>query len=486
MKRTLAAIFAGFAAQSAEATDMHELNGYTSRFFPLQRIEIDSPAGPAKDLLVVPVGWISGRTEKGNSWVGTSDERYVVQIAAMESNLEGDGTAQRSRLLDELRSRYSRDVVIRQDGDSTFFEGSMDVPGGPGPARSRSLIRLWPQGDQHNMLQFHVIVALSDWRSPEAEDLVNLFRAQLIRTRTSQPGKATDHRPPRAAAGGVTDGAPSFVLMADLARRLGSLKTVSLDGYRFKVPSTWDTGRDDKGAPWAASPNRDYALERRVRVLPAGGDWRETIKRRGAEILRELTGTDISGELEDGSLERMFALQIPAERSEHAGFKAWHWPQLLHIDGMVVEAWLSLYVRQSLWHASGTEDLEQLLGQQFTSLPPGDPRLVGSVKQGYGLDRLRPISAFGFIELNVPARWYDEYAEQGNMWVACEDEPDTGTLWIKYDLYGSDVDDLTVQAFAQPIRAKGAVPVSTPQAGRLLFHESHLDRENGEMLRFNR
>lgn len=283
------------------------------------------------------------------------------------------------------------------------------------------------------------------------------------------------------------EGEPLFVSLEELARRLGPLKTVSLDGHRFRVPSTWDTGRDDHGAAWTASPSRDYALERKARVLPAGPDWRATVKRRAAEILRDLTGQDISAELASANgLERMFALQIPVERSDHAGFKAWHWPQLLHIDGVVVEAWLSLYVRQNLWHASGTEDLEQLFGQQFTDLPPNDPRLVGSLRQGFGLDRLRPMQAFGFIGINVPARWHDEYAEKGGMWVACEDEPDTGTLWIRCDIYRGRVDDLTVETYARPIRAKGAVPRPTLQPGRRLLHEVKTDRENGEVLRFNR
>lgn len=283
------------------------------------------------------------------------------------------------------------------------------------------------------------------------------------------------------------EGEPSFVPLAELARRLGPLKTVSLDGYRFQVPGTWDAGRDDNGVAWAASPNRDYALERKSRVLPAGPDWRGTVKRRAAEILRDLTGQDIAAELASADgLQRMFALQIPAEGSDHTGFKAWHWPQLVHIDGIVVEAWLSLYVRQNLWHASETEDLEQLFGQQFTQLPPNDPRLVGSLKQGFGLDRLRPMKAFDFIGLNVPARWYDEYAEKDDMWVACEDEPDTGTLWIRCDIYHGQVDDLTVETYARPIRANGAVARPTPQVGRLLLHEVKMERENGEMLRFNR
>lgn len=285
----------------------------------------------------------------------------------------------------------------------------------------------------------------------------------------------------------ATEGAPLVVPMAELVRRLGPLKTVSLDGYRFQVPAAWDTGRDDQGAPWAAAPSRHYALERRVRVLPAGPDWRATVKRRAAEILRELTGQDISGELASADgLERMLALQIPSERSDHAGFKVWHWPQLLHIDGVIVEARLSLHVRESLWHAAGTEDLEQLFGQQFTDLPPGDPRAVGSLKHGFGLDRLRPMQAFGFVELNVPARWYDEYAEKDGMWIACEDEPDTGTLWIWCDVYSGQVDDLTVETYARPVLERGAVSRPTPLAGRRLFYEVTTDREKGVMLRFNR
>ena len=72
------------------------------------------------------------------------------------------------------------------------------------------------------------------------------------------------------------------------------------------------------------------------------------------------------------------------------------------------------------------------------------------------------------------------------MWVAGEDEPDTGTLWIKYDVYGGDVDDLTVEAFAQPLRANGAVSRATPHAGRKLLYETHTAREKGEMLCFYR
>lgn len=465
------------------ASSVFELDGYTSRYFLLQRMAIDSPAGPTKDHLIVPAGWISGQTENGNTWVGASDERYVVQIAATEGDLQGDGPVQRRELLASLRQRYDTDVVVRQEGDRTFFEATSEMPGGPVAARARSLIRIWPQGTQFNMLQFHVIVGRRDWGTPEADDVIQLFRAQLVRASTTRPDELAADRDQTTSS----NGAPAFVPIEELARRLGPLKTVSLDGYRFRVPAAWDTGRDDGGAAWAASPSRDYALERKVRLLPTGPDWRATIKRRAAAILRDLTGQDISGELASADgLERMFALQIPAERSDHAGFKVWHWPQLVHIDGAVVEAWLSLYVRQNLWHASGTEDLEQLFGQQFTEQPPGDPRTVGSLKQGFGLDRLRPMKAFGFIELNVPARWHDEFAEKDGMWVACEDEPDTGTLWIRCDIYRGQVDDLTIETYARPIRAMGAVPRPTAQAGRLLLHEVKMERERGEMLRFNR
>lgn len=465
------------------ASSVYELDGYTSRYFSLQRMAIDSPAGPTKDHLIVPTGWISGQTENGNTWVGASDERYVVQIAATEGDLQGDGSLQRRELLASLRQRYGTDVVVRQEGDHTFFEATSEVRGGPVAARSRSLIRIWPQGGQFNMLQVHVIVGQRDWGTPEADDVIQLFRAQLVRASTTRSDELAADRDQAASS----KAAPAFVPIEELARRLGPLKTVSLDGYRLRVPAAWDTGRDDDRAVWAASPNRDYALERKVRVLPAGPDWRSAVKRRAAEIMRELTGQDISGELASaGGLERMFALQIPAERSDHAGFKAWHWPQLLHIDGVVVEAWISLFVRQSLWHAAQTEDLEQLFGQQFTSLPPCDPRQVGSSKAGFGLDRLRPARAFGFVGFHLPERWYDEFDQQANMWIAGEDEPDTGTLWLKYDLYGGDVDDLTVEAFAQPLRAKGAVPRATPHAGRKLLYDTSTAREKGEMLRFHR
>ena len=480
MKRAVLALAACIAGFAAEASDVNELYGYTSRFFALQSLAIDSPAGGGKDRLVAPVGWISGRTERGNTWIGSPDERYVVQIAATEGDITGDGSAERRKLLASLRQRYDMDVVVRDEGNATVFEATSDMPGAE-PAQVRSLIRIWLQGRFINMLQFHVIVRRGDWGTPEAEDVIQLFRDQLQRASAARPEDVAQREPQ------AQPGAPTFVPMEELARKLGGLKTVSLDGYRFRAPASWDTGRDDNGVAWAASPSRHYALERKVRVLPAGGDWRAAVKRRAAEIFRDLTGQNISGELASAErLERMLALQIPVERSDHAGFKVWHWPQLLHIDGVIVEAWLSLHVRESLWHSAGTEDLEQLFGQQFTSLPPGDPRQLGSRKTGFGLDRLRPIKAFGFVELNVPARWYDEYTDKGDMWVACEDEPDTGTLWIKYDVYGGDVDDSTVEIFAQPIRARGAVPRPTPFVGRKLLHEVSTDREKGEMLRFNR
>lgn len=461
---------------------MYELDGYSSRYFSLKRMAIESPAGPAKDRLIAPEGWSSGRTAKGSSWIAAADERYVVQIAATESDLEGDGSAQRRELLASLHQRYGADAAVRQVGGMTFFEATSEVPGGPKPALARTLVRIWPQAGQLNMLQFHVVIGQRDWNTPEAEDVIELFRAQLFRASTTRSDEAT-----AGSAATAANGMPSFVPVDEFTRRLGPLKTVSLDGYRFRIPHDWDTGRDDNGAAWAASPSRDYALERKVRVLPAGPDWRGTVKRRAAEIMRDLTGQDISGQLASaGDLERMFALQIPVERSDHAGFKVWHWPQLVHIDGVIVEAWLSLHVRQNLWHASGTEDLEQLLGQQFTEQPPGDPRRVGSAKAGFGLDRKRPFHAFGFVGLDLPERWYDEFDAQENMWVAGEDEPDTGTLWIRYDVYGGDVDALTVEAFAQPVRANGGVERPTPHAGRKLLYETSTAREKGEMLRFHR
>lgn len=492
MKRAAAALLACFVAATAEASEVHELDGYTSRFFPLQRIELANPTGVANDKLIVPAGWVSGLTSRGNHWVGTGDDRYVVQIAASESDLEDDGAARRRELLDALRERYSRDVAVRQEGDSTFFEGTSDVPGGRHPALVRSLIRIWPAGDQLNMVQFHVIIAADEWGTPEAEDVISLFRAQLARVQATRPQDVAQGvaAQPSAAHGADT---PVEDMGAEpdydaLAAPLGPLKTISLDAYRFRVPHSWDTGRDDQGVPWTAPPSRDYGLERRVRLLPAGRDWRETMRARAAEILRDLTGRDMRREVGGLDVERMLALQVPVTKSDRDGFSAWHWPQLVHIDGNIVEAWLSLYVRERLWHSKDTEILEELFGQQFRRAPPGDPRLVGSLEEGYGFDRLRPIRAFDFIELNVPARWYDEYSAPDGMWVAAEDEPNTGTLWIGYDLFDvmGGADEVALEALAQQVSPRGAKRLPTRQPGRLVFYLSETGREKQDKLRFHR
>lgn len=262
-----------------------------------------------------------------------------------------------------------------------------------------------------------------------------------------------------------------------LAERLGPLKTISLDGYRFRVPHDWDTGRDDGGVPWTAPPQRDYGLERRVRLLPAGGDWRGTIASRAAEIMQMLTGRDMRQALAGLDVTRMVALQVPVEKSEREGFSTWHWPQLLHIDGVIVEAWLSLYVRDRLWHSADTQALEELFGQQFRRAPPGDPRLLGSLDEGFGFDRLRRLRAFGFIDLRVPARWYDEYSAPDGMWVACEDEPNTGTFWIEYDLFDGDT-DRPLERHRQAFDERGATPRPTGVPGRLLFYEKQPGKEN--------
>lgn len=51
---------------------------------------------------------------------------------------------------------------------------------------------------------------------------------------------------------------------------------------------------------------------------------------------------------------------------------------------------------------------------------------------------LKSISAFGCINLNVPAIWPSAWDEKAGMWCCCEDieDPaaDTGTLWIDYDV----------------------------------------------------
>jgi hypothetical protein len=255
-----------------------------------------------------------------------------------------------------------------------------------------------------------------------------------------------------------------------LAARLGPLKTISLDGYRFRVPHSWDTGRDDAGVPWAAPPERDYGFERRVRLLPAGRDWRETIRSRAAEIMQMLTGDDMRKTFAELDVKRMVVLQVPAAKSDREGFSAWYWPQLLHIDGVIVETWLSLYVRDRLWHGADTEALEELLGQQFRRAPPGDPRLLGSLDEGFGFDRLRPMRAFGFIDLQVPARWYDEYAAPDGMWVACEDEPNTGTFWVQYDLFDGARERL-LERYKNLFEKRGAISRAVDTPERLLFYE---------------
>lgn len=115
----------------------------------------------------------------------------------------------------------------------------------------------------------------------------------------------------------------------------------------------------------------------------------------------------------------------------------------------------------------------------------------------YDFQPLKRAVCFGFLQIDVPARWQWQRSEDG-MWGFYEEDEESGTLWVDYDLYRipSDTTGDVVGPLAERLMgmlAEGAPgrtveKLATDDGVTLIraVHDAEDTEEEGVMLRFFR
>lgn len=125
-------------------------------------------------------------------------------------------------------------------------------------------------------------------------------------------------------------------------------------------------------------------------------------------------------------------------------------------------------------------------------MEPGQPDASAGEDGADPFEPLKPIAAFGCINLKVPAIWPCAWDEKAGMWCCCEDleDPaaDTGTLWIGYDVIelGAPPADAAraaqaLEAVARQISLKKAPPRKPGEDAPELS-----DTATGKVIRYRR
>lgn len=179
------AIVLAVALQKRPAT-MHEFDGYRSRYFELMRMDIPDRTGTVRNSFVVPVGWQSGLTPSDNFWLSDRDANYIVQRTVRAKDLAGGAETARQAIIDEISSGPpSKTAVMDQrtyaSGRYTIFESATDMLYDGERVMTQHLFRIWPDGSKMYGVGYHVIVRNGLWDRPETRDIIDLFRAQLLR-----------------------------------------------------------------------------------------------------------------------------------------------------------------------------------------------------------------------------------------------------------------------------------------------------------------
>ncbi len=216
------------------------------------------------------------------------------------------------------------------------------------------------------------------------------------------------------------------------------LKVIMASGDKLVVPEDWIDGVTPKGNAWVGDGRQRYELQLSAEALPMEGDSQAmggVIERR---ILERLRAFGASGQVDDAKLSRTHGsvlIEVVTDDPRAPAVRTYNWVRLVREGGELLEFGFHLLVLHELWERPETLALIDLFGQQIRNVafPQDEP-------EGLGLSRLRAIHPFGFLTLRVPARWRDERDAESGEWFCGEDETDTGTLWIDYDVFQGNFD----------------------------------------------
>lgn len=218
-----------------DAQASHELNGYRSEFFPLQRIELKHRGDAGQSVMVAPSHWTQGLTSKDNIWMGDPNGDYTVQSVAFIQPLEGSLSETREKLVIDLidqataRGKVGNVEAKAEPGGIVFRFDNEDAERIP-DAFMRNMFFMQEVSEGLGVIGYHIVVRKTLWKSPQTADIVQLFRAQLLRARLDPEPDILDTLPPPD---------PKWMLA------FRELKIVEPYGFiRMRLPRRWQAHKD--------------------------------------------------------------------------------------------------------------------------------------------------------------------------------------------------------------------------------------------------
>lgn len=281
MKKTLglwAVMLASTLSLPAQAA--HELNGYRSEFFPLKRIELKHRGDAGQSVMVAPSHWTQGLTSRDNIWIGDPNGDYTVQSFAHIEPLAGTVRETMEKVMKDVvvHAGNRSDVVglnakVEDDAVVVTFE-SEDPAAAPG-MRLRNLFIMREVSEGVAVFGYHVVVRNALWRSPQTADIVQLFRAQLLRARLDPEPDIRDALPPPD---------PNWKLA------FRELKTIEPYGFiRMRVPRRWQAHRDPTVLMYFVPNEETGTMHIGYEVMP---NTEEAARRLGVEGKRTVKTMD--------------------------------------------------------------------------------------------------------------------------------------------------------------------------------------------------
>ncbi len=174
------------SSSPGKAGGPYELHGYRSQFFELRRMEIGHRGDQGQSVFVAPAGWIHGLTDRDNLWIGAEDGSYRVQWVGGMAEPRGGIAATMKRQIGEFRDfARARGLIGRirtsEEDGATIMEFMTPGVGDSEDMLVQNILLL--RGEPYGVIVFayHVHVRRDLWDSPEAKDIIQLFRAQALR-----------------------------------------------------------------------------------------------------------------------------------------------------------------------------------------------------------------------------------------------------------------------------------------------------------------
>lgn len=224
---------------------MHELDGNRSRYFPLKRFEVLDRSTGRRDPIYAPERWRGELSNRDMVWIADPHGDYRVQITFDVFPLRRDAVRQRDGLVESIvagleEQGLARPVATMREGDRALIEAVSDTGDGFHVFR---LFRLWSRDDVYFVGQLGLEYRSRLADRPRTQDLIDLFRPQILRAEPPADLPLVDRLPaPRPGA----------------RFNFRDLKTVEPYGFmQLRVPAYWEVEEDDEGHVACFDPDEE-------------------------------------------------------------------------------------------------------------------------------------------------------------------------------------------------------------------------------------